>query len=224
MSSLVKICGLTRGVDIAAALRAGADYVGLVMVDQSPRHVDAEAARALSTLARPHLNVVVVLEGLPDLSQRAALRQIQPDVLQIHRLGVREVETARAMAEEISAGLWWAVNVSTAADIEEGLATHEDVFPIFDAMIRAERAGGWGQPLDWKLFDAISSLEERPFGLAGGLNAGNVVSALKRTGASLVDVSSGVEISPGIKDAHKMHHFVSLAKQDEPETNELSDR
>ena len=224
MSSLVKICGIRKGRDVWAARSAGADYIGIMRASHSPRFVDAQQARELVALASAHMATVVVLEGLPDSAERRVLRRVRPDIIQVHRLDASSLCEARRVAGDLGVGLWWAINVSTVSDIERGLDAGDDVFPVFDAPALQGRAGGWGKVFDWTLFSGVDPEEARPFGLAGGLKPENVRSALLQTGASLADVSSGVERAPGIKDPHLIRRFTRLAKQEERGPDDLSDQ
>lgn len=191
----VKICGLRTPEDVAVAEEAGADAVGFLLAP-SPRRIRVgEAARLVATA-----RVMTVLVTT-DLSPEAAVELLKAtgaDALQVH--GTQRVEAAAA-ARAIDKAVLFSVSVTDGVDWG---AIPADVTPLLDA----PRPGS-GRVFDWDLIGSPS----RVFVLAGGLDPDNVVEAVARSGAWGVDVSSGVESSPGRKDPTLIRHFVERAKQ-----------
>lgn len=206
----VKVCGLTRPADVDAAARAGAAYVGLNFFPKSPRYVTPEQARALA-LAAPVGLAQVGLFVDPDDATLAAVLAVAPlDMIQLHGhetpLRVAEVK-ARFGLPVIKA-----VGVADASDLplldDHGRVADMllvDAKPPRDSVL----PGGNGLTFDWRL--VAGRRWPVPWMLAGGLDAGNVTEAMRLTGARQVDVSSGVEAAPGVKDAARIAAFCAAA-------------
>lgn len=214
---LVKVCGLSTPETLDAALRAGADWVGLVLHPRSPRFVTEEAAAALATQARAAGRASVILLVDPEDDRvDSALATIEPDLVQLH--GRETPERVAALRARVRRPVIKAVGVSDAADLAAvrsfiGYADHVllDAKPPVDAAY----PGGHGRPFDWTILSALG--DDVPFLLSGGLHPGNVADAIgaaRAVGARMagVDVSTGVETSPGVKDAALIRDFVTAAR------------
>lgn len=209
MTVEVKICGVRTPAILDAAVSAGADFVGLVFFPKSPRHLTMAEARALSAAARARVRTVAVMVDPDDALIDEVVSGARPDVLQLHG----QETPARVAAIKARTGLpaIKSVPVAQAPDIA-GAALYAGVADkiLFDAKAPRGAAlpGGNGALFDWQLLKPARP----PFAVSGGLNPGNVADALRATGASLVDVSSGVETAPGEKDAGLVAQFIHAAK------------
>lgn len=201
-----KICGLTTPETLAAALRGGATHVGFVFFAKSPRNLALDDARALTGIVPPHVaKVGVFVDPSDDLLARAITAGI--DTIQLH--GDEAPERVAAVARVHRLPVWKAIAVRTRADLTaaasyRGAATHI----LYDAKPPpgADLPGGLGVRFDWRLLDGFE--HPLPWALSGGLDAANVAMAVRTTRAPLVDISSGVESSPGIKDVDKIAAFL----------------
>ncbi|QGY01453.1 phosphoribosylanthranilate isomerase [Methylobacterium mesophilicum SR1.6/6] len=210
-SARVKICGLSTEATLTAALEAGADWIGLVHFPRSPRHVTLAQAATLSVLARGRAERVVLLVDPDDDVIAAAVAAVDPDLIQLHgRESPARVAAIRALAGR---PVMKALGIATRAD----LAVLHDYASVADRILLDAKAppdaalpGGNGRRFDWEILRGAAL----PPGtmLSGGLDAGNVAEALMRTGIGAVDVSSGVEVAPGVKDPDKIAAFVMAAR------------
>jgi phosphoribosylanthranilate isomerase len=207
----VKICGLRTEEALEAALAGGADYVGLVFFPPSPRNITPEAAKPLAERARGRAKIVALLVDPDDALIEAVVAAVDPDLLQLHG------EESPGRVAEVR-GRWGkpvmkAVKVANARDAQAALdyAEAADLI-LFDARAPkdATRPGGHGAAFDWTLLDGVKG--RVPFMLSGGLTPDNVAEAIRITGAPMVDVSSGVERSPGEKDPELIRRFLRMAK------------
>jgi phosphoribosylanthranilate isomerase len=212
MAIAVKICGLATLEALDAALEAGADMVGFVFFEPSPRHVTLEAARALGARVCGRAQKVALTVDADDGLLEGIVEALRPDVLQLHG---RE-PPARVVALKRRFGL--AVMKAIAVAAEQDLAAVADYADVADRLLfdaraprEATRPGGLGNAFDWHLLQDVR--RGLPFVLSGGLDAANVADALRITRAPGVDVSSGVERAPGEKDSEKIHAFVRAARQ-----------
>jgi phosphoribosylanthranilate isomerase len=211
MSSIVKICGLSSAPTLEAALGAGADMVGFVFFERSPRFVGLDHARELGAQARGRAKIVALSVDAPDRTLAAIVGRLEPDLLQLH--GVETPARVAEIKRQFGIPVMKALGVAEAADFDKA-RQYEDVAdwllidakPPRDAM----RPGGNGAPFDWRLARAFAPL--RPWLLSGGLDAANVGEAIALSGARGVDVSSGVESAPGAKDIGKIRAFVAAAR------------
>ncbi|HUO21967.1 MAG TPA: phosphoribosylanthranilate isomerase [Caulobacteraceae bacterium] len=207
-----KICGLTTPETVSAALMGGASHIGFVLFDKSPRRIDAQAAARLAAPARGQVKIVALLVDPSDALVEATVRDLAPDLIQLHG---RETP-ARAAAVRAMAGrpTIKAVGVRDAADVAAAL-TYEDAADhlMFDAKppLGAERPGGHGAAFDWSLLADVRP--QRPWFLAGGLDPWNVAEAIAAARAPLVDVSSGVERGPGLKDPSLVAAFLDAVRR-----------
>ena len=207
----VKICGLSTPATLEVALKAGADWIGLVHFLRSPRHVDFEQASRLSAQARSRADRVILLVDPDDALVRAAIEAVDPDLIQLH--GRESPERVAAIRALTGRPVMKAIGVATRADLAP-IAAYAGVADriLLDAKPAPDAAlpGGNGHRFDWTILEGA----ELPDGtmLSGGLDSGNVRDALARTGLGAVDVSSGVESAPGLKDPAKIAAFVAAAR------------
>jgi phosphoribosylanthranilate isomerase len=211
MSVIVKICGLATQAGLDAALACGADMAGFVFFDKSPRHVSLELAAKLGRRAANRACKVLVTVDAGDAVLAAAIKALDPGLLQLH--GSETPERAAAIRARFGLPVMKAIGIFEPADLGlvpvfDGVAD----FLLFDAKPPRAigRPGGSGTSFDWSLLGMIET--KRPWLLAGGLDAGNVAEALAQTGASGVDVSSGVESALGVKDRNKIAAFVAAVR------------
>ena len=207
----VKICGLKEPERIEQACAAGVDYVGFVFFPPSRRHVTPEQAAVLARCVSDNVETVGLFVDPDDRTIETTLLSIPLDVLQLH--GDETPERVREIGLRFGVKTMKAVPVAVAADLAvlPAFADAADMI-LFDAkpVPGAALPGGNGLSFDWRLLEDVRI--DRPWLLAGGLNADNLLTALGATGAPGVDVSSGVEASPGIKDPAKLAAFVAAAK------------
>ncbi|XYD10073.1 phosphoribosylanthranilate isomerase [Methylobacterium sp. NMS12] len=207
----VKICGLSTEATLTAALESGADWIGLVHFPRSPRHVALARAAALSALARGRAERVVLLVDPDDALLAASVEAVDPDLIQLH--GHESPERVAAIRARTGRPVMKALGIATAADLA-ALPAYAAVADriLLDAKAPPDAAlpGGNGLRFDWELLRGAAL----PPGtmLSGGLDAGNVADALARTGIGAVDVSSGVETAPGVKDPARIAAFVAAAR------------
>ncbi|MBF9233195.1 phosphoribosylanthranilate isomerase [Microvirga alba] len=212
MNHLVKICGLSTPETLDAALQAGADLVGFVRFAKSPRHVDLALGQKLSAQAKGRAQRVVLLVDADDVAIADAVEALAPDLLQLH--GHETPERVAAIRARFGRPVMKVFGIAEAADLAV-LDAYSDIADHFllDAKpppIAEALPGGNGLPFDWRL---LTGLDPRlSFMLSGGLNPGNVAEAIRLTRARAVDVSSGVEIKPGVKDPVKIEAFVKAAR------------
>lgn len=203
MSVKVKICGLTRVSDARAAAEAGADLVGLMFYARSPRHVSlAQAAELARALPPPILRVGVFVNPSPE-EVRAAIRAGGLTMLQFHG------EEAPEFCAQFGLMTMKAFRVRDAASLSR-LGRYATDAWLLDAWSPAA-PGGTGERFDWELATAARA-QGRPIFLAGGLTPDNVAEAVRQVRPYGVDVSSGVESAPGVKDAARMRAFIAAAK------------
>lgn len=203
----VKICGLGKAEAIQAAARGGATHAGIVFFDPSPRNVSPREAMALAKNIPPELKRVGVFANPEDSLLERAILAAKLDIVQFH--GDEKPERLRTIKSRHNVNVWKAIPVATTSDLEAA-KRYEDVADLilFDArQPKASRLpGGMGIAFDWKLLQKYR--HRTPWGLSGGLRSDNVGEAIAITGASLVDVSSGVESEPGVKDPAKVAAFL----------------
>jgi phosphoribosylanthranilate isomerase len=204
----VKICGLSTPETMAAALTAGADYVGLMFFPKSPRLVSLARAALLADMARDRASVVAVTVDADDGFLLSLAREVRPDLIQCH--GTESPERMAAIADLTGITPYKVLKVATAADVVRARDYAATPFIMFDAMPPRDAVlpGGNGFSFDWTILRHAA----HPFMLAGGLTPENVGAAIRMTGADVVDVSSGVESAPGIKDIGRIAKFIEAAK------------
>ena len=211
MSLLVKICGLSTRETLQTALEAGADMVGFVFFPPSPRHLSLELGRELGRQAKGRALKVALTVDADDATLDNIMDALSPDIFQLH--SKESVARLRDIKQKFGRPVMKAVPVETAADLAvlPGYATVADRI-LFDARPPkgATRPGGLGAPFDWHL---LGNLElALPYMVSGGLHAGNVAEAVRVTRAGGVDVSSGIESAPGVKDPEMIKAFIRAAR------------
>lgn len=203
----VKICGLTRAQDIAAAVRAGVDALGFVFVPRSPRHLSYEQAVALFAEVPPFVQTVALFLDPTPSEVEAVIKMLSPDLLQFH--GRESGEFCRQFSRPYIKAL--GVDLFT-GEGEKQLYTVLDDHPTARGFLLDSHAsgalGGTGGTFDWSHWPKGQS-HRNNFILAGGLNADNVQRALTTLRPYALDVSSGVEDAPGIKSARKIFEFMT---------------
>jgi len=195
----VKVCGMTRSEDCAAAARLGVDAVGLVFYPKSPRHVGVEQARALVASLPAFVTVTALFLDPSQEQVQQVLDNVRVELLQFH--GGEPAEFCRGFGRPYIK----AVPMGSQADVAEYAHRHAGAAALLLDSHAAGQGGGTGVSFDWA---ALPRFEGPPLILAGGLNPTNVATAIRIVRPYGVDVSSGVESKPGIKDADKMAAFV----------------
>lgn len=239
MNGAIKICGLSESDSLAAAIAAGASHVGFVFVPASKRFITPENAAQLAGMLPPQTRVVAVVVDPSDDWLAAIVAHLAPHVMQFHgrespqrladwqRRCLPHQQPHRAAVET---EIWKALSVADAEDVRGATdfaplvarVLYDAAFPSGSGGIgsngeehgvaaETDLSGGSGRCFDWSLLDGYR--HPCPWGLAGGLTADNVAAAIHRTGAPMVDVSSGVEYASGCKDVNKITRFILSARQ-----------
>ena len=207
----VKICGLTRASDVEAVAKAGARYAGFVFFPKSPRHVSVQQARELALAAPVGLAKVALLVNADDALLDEIMGSVPLDMLQLH--GRESVERVAEVRARYGLPVMKAVGVASEADLP-ALAEYgrvaDQILVDAKAPKGAALPGGNGLAFDWRLI--AGRRWPCPWMLAGGLTEENVGAAIAMTGTRQVDVSSGVESGPGVKDADLIARFVAAAR------------
>jgi phosphoribosylanthranilate isomerase len=206
-----KICGLTTPDALDAALAGGAAFVGAVVFPRSPRHIPPLHAATLFDRARGRAKVVAVTVDADDALLTEIALMLRPDLIQLHGSETRErAEETRRLT---GAGIIKALPIR----VHEDFAEAEDWEPFVDHLMFDARPpegaalpGGVGARFDWTLL--ADRAFRRPWFLAGGLSPDNVAEAVRVSGAPLVDVSSGVESAPGVKDPARIAAFLEALR------------
>lgn len=213
MTVAVKICGLSTPDAIAQAVAGGADFVGFVFYPPSPRNLTPDQAQPLASLVPEGVKKVALTVDADDGLLAAIVEAIDPDYIQCH--GRETPERIAAIRKRFGVPVIKAIKLRESGDLAqaqpyEGIA---DMI-LFDAKAPDDATdalpGGNGVPFDWRLLAGRRSAV--PWMLSGGLDPDNVAAAIAVTGAAIIDVSSGVESRPGIKDGGKIRRFLSVAK------------
>jgi len=205
LPATAKICGLTTPETLDAAIAGGASHVGLVFYAPSPRHHSFERAAMLAARVPSHVARVGVFVDPDDETIERAVVAGQLGVLQLHNA---TPERAAAVRARTGLELWAALPIRTRPDLARagGFRGAADRL-LYDAKTpEGALPGGMGLRFDWTLLDAFA--HPLPWALSGGLDPDNVAEAARRTGARLVDVSSGVESAPGVKDVGRIRAFL----------------
>lgn len=207
---LVKICGLNDAAAVDAAVEAGADYLGFILFPKSPRHVSLAQAAMLSARKGGAKSVAVLVDPTePQLA--AVLTHMRPDFIQLH--GQESPERCLDARNYALSGVWKALGVSVAADLQRAARYHESVDGyVFDAKPPpgADRPGGLGTPWDYGVLKGFEA--GAPWLLAGGLSVETAARAVRACDPPGLDVVSGVESAPGVKDIAKIRAFIAAAK------------
>jgi phosphoribosylanthranilate isomerase len=211
MSISVKICGITTPDAIDVAVAAGAVYGGLVFHPKSPRFVTLEQGRVLADRMRGRLKIVALIADMEDDRIEALVTAVRPDFLQLH--GGESARRTAYIRGKFGVPVIKALAVAEASDLAAAAEyEHAADMLMFDARPPkgAQRPGGHGAAFDWKILSGRTFT--KPWFLAGGLDPDNVARAIELSGAKQVDVSSGVESAPGVKDAARIAAFINAAK------------
>ncbi len=213
MTVKAKICGVTTTEAVSAAVDGGAAFLGFMFFPKSPRNIAPDAAARLAPSARARgVKIVAVVVDPSDNELDALVAGLAPDLIQLH--GKEPPGRVREVAMRTGCGIIKVVAVSESADVDaakayEPLVEHLmfETKPAQDA----DRPGGLGVPFDWTLLQGRRF--ERPWFLAGGLDPWNVAQAVAASGAPLLDVSSGVERGPGLKDPALITAFLDAVRR-----------
>ena len=209
MPTPVKICGLSTPDTLDAAIRHGAAHVGLVFFPPSPRNVSFDRASALAARVPSHVGIVGVFVDPDDALVDAAVHAGRLNAIQLHKTSPERVAH---LSRGAGVDTWAAVAIKTRADLDTAgrYAGAADRI-LYDAKTPEGAAlpGGMGLRFDWSLLDGFR--HPLPWALSGGLDPANVAEAIRRTGAPLIDVSSGVESAPGVKDVDRIAAFLKAA-------------
>jgi phosphoribosylanthranilate isomerase len=212
LPTLAKICGLSTPEAVKAAVDGGAAYVGFIFFPRSPRYVTPEAAARLAQGARGRTKIVAVTVDPDDALLEHLAATLRPDLLQFH--GKETPARVRDAALRAGTGAIKALPVETRADVDAAMA-YESVVDhlMFDAKPAPDAAlpGGVGTKFDWAVLDGRRFA--RPHFLAGGLDPWNASVAVRQSGAPMLDVSSGVERGPGIKDPALITAFLDAVRR-----------
>jgi phosphoribosylanthranilate isomerase len=212
MPTPAKICGVSTPEAVAAALAGKAAYLGFVFFPKSPRHILPEPAARLAEPVRGHAKIVALMVDPSNNEVDEVARAFRPDLIQLH--GKETPARVREIGERVQTGIIKALSVETADDVAAGEAYSPVVEHLmFDAKAPkdAARPGGHGAAFDWSLLTGRRF--PRPWFLAGGLDPWNVGEAIAQSGAPMVDVSSGVERGPGLKDPALITAFLDAARR-----------
>lgn len=205
----VKICGLSTPDTLDSAIASGASHIGFVFFPPSPRSVSFEMACRLAERVPGHVQKVGVFVEPCNALLEQAIAAGKLDIIQVHKTPANRVA---AIAAHVSRPCWAAIPVKTRGDLAVASAYRGAAERIlYDAKLPdyADLPGGMGLRFDWTLLSGFA--HPLPWGLAGGLTTDNISEAVRVTGAPLIDVSSGVESAPGIKDVDKIAAFLKAA-------------
>lgn len=207
----IKICGINSPKALDAVLEQRADYAGLVFFPPSPRHLALRDAAMLGERAAGRTKLVGLFVDADDAMIAEALAAARIDVVQLH--GKESPERVAQVKARFGLPVWKALSIASAADVAAA-ARYDGAADLllFDAKAPKGAAlpGGLGLVFDWSLLAARRG--PTPWGLAGGLSPANVGEAVRATGTGLVDVSSGVESAPGVKDESLIRAFCRAAR------------
>ena len=207
MSVRVKICGITSPEQAVMAQRAGADALGLVIYGKSSRYVDIQRAAEIRAVIGSQTTAVVLLVNADEATVRQVIAEVKPDLLQFHG------DESPAFCQQFDFPFIRAIRMREGLDIDAEVAAYKaEAGFLFDAWSE-DQYGGTGHQFDWS---RLPSSTDYPLILAGGLTPENVASAVSLVSPDMVDVSGGVESSPGVKDAAKVAAFITTAKLAQP--------
>ena len=209
-SAQIKICGINDPAAMDAVVAAHADYAGLVFYPPSPRNVGLQDASLLAERSGSQIKRVGLFVDADDGSIGDAVSAGRLDALQLH--GSESPARAAELRARFGLPVWKAIAVAGPGDVERAsqYAGAADLI-LFDAKTpKGTLPGGMGLSFDWSLLAAYRG--SLPWGLAGGISPANVAEAIRKTGAPLVDVSSGVESEPGVKDPDRIAAFANVVR------------
>ena len=210
MATVIKICGLSTPDTLDAAIHAGADWVAFNFFPKSPRYVSLIEARTLNRYVAGRVKTVALLVDPDDAALEAVIEAVHPDLIQLH--GKETPERVEAIKARFGLPIIKAVGVSEASDIEAARAYSAADWLLLDAKPPKDATlpGGNGVAFDWKLLAGLDLA--KPFMVSGGLDPSNVAEAIAISNAAGVDVSSGVESAPGVKDVARINAFIKAAR------------
>ena len=212
MSLIIKICGLKTPETLEAAIAAGADWVGFVFFPKSPRHVSLDEAKALGQIVGSRAKKVALSVDADDAALADIEKALKPDFHQLH--GHETPARVAAIRAKFGRPVIKAIGIAEAGDLEAARAyeTAAD-WLLLDAKPPKNAAlpGGNGLTFDWQLLAGLDL--EKPFMVSGGLDPSNVGTAIAISHPAGVDVSSGVETAPGVKDPAKIRAFIEAARR-----------
>lgn len=203
MGTRIKICSITRVEDARAAVAAGADAIGLVFAPKSPRVVTIEQARDIAAMAPPFVSVVGLFVNASEARVREVLNRVRLSLLQFH--GSETPEQCRLFDRPYIKAIPMRPDVNLSTEEQRYSDAAGLLLDAFDDDV----AGGAGRTFDWT---RIPARRTKAIVLAGGLNADNVGEAIRRVRPDAVDVSSGVEVTKGIKDPSKIAAFIAAVR------------
>jgi phosphoribosylanthranilate isomerase len=199
----IKICGITRPEDARTAIDSGADALGLVFYPKSPRSVSLEQARAVAAVVPPFVSLVTLFVNESEESISRVLQELPVGMIQFHG------DESPEFCSQFQRPWIKALRVSPGIDLKAEFGRFQGACGLLLDAFQEGVPGGTGKTFDWSLAQADMP---RPWVLAGGLNAQNVGEAVRRLGPAAVDVSGGVEASPGIKCPEKINEFVAAVR------------
>lgn len=206
-SVAVKICGITSSAQARMVAAAGADAIGLVLYDKSSRHVDLDLAIEIKNTISEDVVCIALLVNAEEKFVREVISKLSPHFIQFHG------DESPNFCHQFNYPFIRAVRMSKELKMAKILSSYKPSGGfLFDAW-HADHYGGTGHVFDWNRLPVNLDF---PLILAGGLNPDNVSSAVRAVGPAMVDVSGGVESSPGVKDEHKVREFILNAKEASP--------
>ena len=203
----IKICGLTQEKDVLEASSLGIDFLGFVLVAESSRYVTINRLKKLLKKIPSTIRTVALLVNPKNDIIEKIVNEVNIDFLQLH--GQESPERVLEISKKSKIPIIKAIGIKRKDDIKK-IRSYENIvdYVLLDAKPESEKSlpGGNGIAFDWKILKGFN--EKKPWFLAGGLNSDNVSNAISITGANMVDVSSGVEVEPGIKSIEQISSFV----------------
>ncbi len=219
MTTDIKICGVREAHALEAVVEAGANYAGFIFHKASPRNLSIEEATALSQQSKGRITRVGLIVNPEDAFLDQLFAATQLDALQLQ--GSESPQRIAEIAERYGVKVWKAIAVATKEDVSRA-SDYLDAADLilFDAKTPpGALPGGMGLRFDWTLLAGLDL--DMPWGLAGGLDPDNVAEAIARTGAPMVDVCSGTESAPGVKDVDRIAAFCKAARSYDLEHSEF---
>lgn len=204
----VKICGLSTPETLTAAIECGADFVGLVFYPPSPRHIEPEVAQYLASFIPENVKIVGLFVDPTDELLDTAFYHVPNLMIQLH--GNETIDRVKEIKEKYKAKIIKSISIETRTDLQKA-DDYQNIadWILFDA--KGEKLpGGNGIAFDWSILEGYT--RHTPFLLAGGLTPENVAEAIETVKPDAVDVSSGVESAPGMKDSDKIRSFILTSK------------
>lgn len=212
MTIFTKICGISTSHDAYVAQEAGAEYIGFIFFEKSPRNVSAKQAAEISKELSRSVIKVAVMVNPTDGEIQTMLEDFTPDYIQLH--GKESIDRVDEIIVAFGIPVIKAVSVSSRNDIERGLRYSKVAnMLLFDAKAPkgSDLPGGNGVSFDWRLLSGFSF--DLPVFISGGIDVNNVSQAVMSSGIKMVDISSGVESSPGVKDDVKIRQLLGQVKR-----------